>query len=102
MFNKGDKIVYGQTGVCIVEDIAQRELIKHVKRLYYKLRPIYQQNNIIYAPAESDKVLIRPVISKDEADALIKKMPEFAVFRRLRRVAVYFGHFFNKRVRFVL
>ena len=52
MFNKGDKIVYGQTGVCIVEDIAQRELIKH------------------------DKVLIRPVISKDEADALIKKMPE--------------------------
>ena len=76
MFNKGDKIVYGQTGVCIVEDIAQRELIKHVKRLYYKLRPIYQQNNIIYAPAESDKVLIRPVISKDEAAALIKKMPE--------------------------
>ena len=62
--------------MCIVEDIAQRELIKHVKRLYYKLRPIYQQNNIIYAPAESDKVLIRPVISKDEADALIKKMPE--------------------------
>ncbi len=76
MFNKGDKVIYGQTGVCVVEDIAQRELIKNVKRLYYKLRPIYQQNNIIYAPAQSDKVFIRSIISKEEAEELISKMPD--------------------------
>ena len=76
MFNKGDKVIYGQTGVCVVEDIAQRELIKNVKRLYYKLKPIYQQNNIIYAPAQSDKVFIRSIISKEEAEELISKMPD--------------------------
>ncbi len=76
MFNKGDKVIYGQTGVCVVEDIAQRELIKNVKRLYYKLRPIYQQNNIIYAPAQSDKVFIRSIISREEAEELISKMPD--------------------------
>lgn len=76
MFNKGDKVIYGQTGVCVVEDIAQRELIKNVKRLYYKLRPIYQQNNIIYAPAQSDKVFIRSIISREEAEQLISKMPD--------------------------
>lgn len=76
MFNKGDKVIYGQTGVCVVEDIAQRELIKNVKRLYYKLRPIYQQNNIIYAPAQSDKVFIRSIISREEAEQLISKIPD--------------------------
>ena len=76
MFNKGDKVIYGQTGVCVVEDIAQRELIKNVKRLYYKLKPIYQQNNIIYAPAQSDKVFIRSIISREEAEELISKMPD--------------------------
>ncbi|MEE1329976.1 MAG: CarD family transcriptional regulator [Acutalibacteraceae bacterium] len=76
MFNKGDKVIYGQTGVCVVEDIAERELIKNVKRLYYKLRPLYQQNNIIYAPAESDKVFIRSIISREEAELLIKKIPD--------------------------
>lgn len=76
MFNKGDKVIYGQTGVCVVEDVAERELIKNVKRLYYKLRPLYRQNNIIYAPVQSDKVFIRSIISKEEAEQLISKMPD--------------------------
>lgn len=76
MFNKGDKVFYGQTGVCIVEDISEKALTKNVKRLYYTLRPLYQQNNIIYAPALSDKVFIRAIISKNDAQKLIESVPE--------------------------
>lgn len=76
MFNKGDRIFYGQTGVCIVEDVSEKVLTKNHKRLYYTLRPLYQQNNIIYAPVESDKVFMREIISEDEVKKLIQKVPE--------------------------
>ena len=63
MFQKGDKIVYGQTGVCIVEDVVEKALIKNEKKLYYLLKPLFQQNNVIYAPVDSDKVFMRHVIN---------------------------------------
>ena len=76
MFNKGDKVFYGQTGVCIVEDISEKALTKNIKRLYYTLKPLYQQNNVIYAPVDSDKVFIRAIISKAEAQKLVETVPE--------------------------
>lgn len=76
MYNKGDKVFYGQTGVCVVEDVSEKTLTKNLKKLYYTLRPLYQQNNIIYAPVDSDKVFIRAIISKAESQRLIKTVPE--------------------------
>lgn len=76
MFEKGQTVLYGQTGVCTVEDIAEKELVRNQKRLYYVLKPYFQQNNTIYAPADSDKVFIRPVMTAPQADELILKIPE--------------------------
>ena len=76
MFNKGDKVFYGQTGVCVVEDISEKTLTRNIKRQYYTLRPLYQQNNVIYAPVDSDKVFIRAIISKAEAQKLVETVPE--------------------------
>ncbi|MBE6808048.1 MAG: hypothetical protein E7524_01120 [Ruminococcaceae bacterium] len=76
MFAKGEKIVYGNTGVCYIEDICEKELIRNQKKLYYVLKPIYQQNNVIYAPVENGMVAMRPVMTADEAEALISKIPE--------------------------
>ncbi len=76
MFKIGDKIVYGQTGVCEITDICEKELIRNQKRQYYMLKPLFQQNNIIYAPCDSDKVFMRYVISKKEANGLIDRIPD--------------------------
>jgi len=76
MFNKGEMVVYGQTGVCVIEDVCEKELIRNQKRLYYVLKPCFQQNNVIYAPADSDRVFIRPVITKQQADELILSIPK--------------------------
>lgn len=76
MFSIGDKVVYGQTGVCVITDICEKTLIKNQKRLYYVLTPCYQQNNIIYAPAEDGKVFIRQIMTAKEAEELILKIPE--------------------------
>jgi len=76
MFEVGEKIVYGQTGVCVVEDVTEKELIRNQKRLYYVLKPMFQQNNTIYAPVDSDKVYMRSVMTAQEAEELIEKIPE--------------------------
>lgn len=76
VFSIGQKIAYGRAGVCIVEDITEKEIIKSKKTLYYVLRPYFQQNNVIYAPVDSDKVSIRPILTADEANELISKIPD--------------------------
>ncbi|MBE6750720.1 MAG: hypothetical protein E7560_06115 [Ruminococcaceae bacterium] len=76
MFLKGEIVVYGQSGVCKIEDICEKELIRNQKKRYYVLKPIFQPNNVIYAPFENNKVFMRKVITKTEAEALILKIPQ--------------------------
>lgn len=78
MFSIGQKVVYGQSGVCVIEDITEKQLRKNEKSLYYVLKPFFQQNDTIYAPVNSEKIHIREVISKEEANALISEMPLIA------------------------
>ena len=76
MFSKGEKVVYGSTGVCVIEDICEKELIRNQKKMYYVLKPIFQQNNVIYAPVNDGKVAMRPVLTAREAEELIARIPE--------------------------
>lgn len=75
MFQPGDLIVYGTTGVCRVEALDRPGLSSaDKKRLYYRLKPL-QQDGLIYTPAEDGKVPMRPVISREAAEALIDCIP---------------------------
>ncbi len=76
MYQIGELVVYGTTGVCAVTDIRQQEFPTTGElRTYYVLRSLYD-NCVISAPVDSDKVFVRRILSKDEADALIDDMPE--------------------------
>ena len=75
MFQPGDLVVYGTTGVCRVEEITKPNLTGADRnRSYYLLKPLYQ-DGVIYTPAEGGKVPMRPVISAGEAEALIDLIP---------------------------
>ena len=75
MFKIGDLIVYGGTGVCRVADIRVQDIPGLDRnRLYYILRPLYQDCTISI-PADNPKVFMRPVISRAEAEALIDRIP---------------------------
>lgn len=78
MFSVGEKVVYGQTGVCVIESVTEKELIRNQKKQYYVLKPLFQNNNTIYAPVDSEKVFIRPIMTAEEADGLIMKIPQIA------------------------
>lgn len=75
MFQPGDMVVYGTTGVCRVEEIT-RPNMSGVDRNkpYYLLKPLFQ-DGVIYTPVKNGKVSIRPVISAEEAEALIDLIP---------------------------
>ena len=75
MFKIEDKVVYGETGVCLIEDICEKEFLKNQKKMYYVLRPVLSNGNLIYAPIESGKVPMRNIITKQEAEELVKSIP---------------------------
>ena len=74
MYSVGDKIIYGENGVCTVESIGPLSVSGASRdRVYYYLRPLIGSGTY-FAPVDSGAYM-RPVMSRDEAEALIDAMP---------------------------
>ena len=81
MFRPGEFVVYGLTGVCRILEISRPSIsVADTDRDYYVLKPLYQEG-IIYVPVDQSKTPMRPVMSKEEADALIDEIPGMEVSR---------------------
>lgn len=77
MFKIGDYIVYGNSGVCVVENIGILDSPAVAKdKVYYTLSPYYVKGSRIQTPVDNDKVVMRPIISKEEAMDLIDNMKD--------------------------
>lgn len=75
MFQKGDYIVYRNTGVCHIEEIDTPEDFPAATKdiLYYYLAPV-RGSGIIYIPVNSS-VFMRPVLTEKQAQELIASIP---------------------------
>lgn len=76
VFQTGDYIIYGTRGVCCVKNVGTLEFSQVADRLYYTLEPLYMPGSVVYAPVEANGVIVRPVMSRDEAMELINCIPE--------------------------
>ena len=77
MFSVGDKIIYGENGVCIVSKIGPLEMTGAAPdKLFYHLQPLVG-SGVFYTPVNSG-AFMRPCISREEAEALIDAMPSIA------------------------
>lgn len=77
MFEVGEYVVYGSKGVCQIEDISQVDIPGANKdRLYYVLCQLENGSGKIYVPTDNEKIVMRKVITKEEAKDLIRRMPE--------------------------
>ena len=74
MYSIGDKIIYAESGVCTVERIAPLSSGTMDDKIYYHLRPLIGTGTY-FTPVDSN-VFMRPVISREEAEALISSIPE--------------------------
>jgi len=74
MFAVGEKIVYGENGVCTVDKIAPLAMSgASAGRMYYYLIPLIGSGTY-FAPVDSN-AFMRPVMGREEAEALILSMP---------------------------
>lgn len=76
MFEVGSLLIYDTTGVCKVLEIGVPSGLPatNKNRLYYKLEPVFGPGTI-YIPVDT-RVFMRPVLTREEAEALIRKIPE--------------------------
>ena len=79
MFQIGESVVYGTTGVCKISALGP--LSMHGvdrKRKYYTLQPLYQEG-AVYVPADGEKCgNMRYPLSCREAEQLLERIPEIA------------------------
>lgn len=74
MYSVGDKIVYRENGVCTVAKIAPLSMSGADKdKLYYHLNPLVGSGTY-FTPVDSG-AFMRPVMSREEAEALILAIP---------------------------
>nr|WP_295682489.1 CarD family transcriptional regulator [uncultured Lachnoclostridium sp.] len=77
MFQIGDIIIYGTSGVCIIDNIGPIDSPSASKgRTYYTLHPYYSERNTIFTPTDNKKVQMRSILSKEEATSLINNIQE--------------------------
>lgn len=75
MFQIGEKIIYGSTGICEVEDITHLQMDGIDKnQLYYLLIPMNEKKGKIYTPTDNDKVKMRRILTKEEAELLVNEI----------------------------
>jgi len=97
MYQPGDLIVYGSEGVCRVEAIGPLRLSDMKSdKLYYTLQPVYRTGTV-FAPVEG-KVFMRPVISREQAEALVHAIPQVREQQLDRRNLRAAGAYYQKMI----
>lgn len=75
MFEAGDFVVYGNKGVCQIIKVGPVDIPGVSKeKLYYTMTQVYLKGSTIFTPVDSDKIVMRKILTKKEADELINNM----------------------------
>ena len=78
MFELGQMILHGSEGVCTVDAIGPRSFSgQQESRIYYTLSPVHHEGTL-FVPVDSS-VFLRAVMSKEDAEALIQKIPSIEI-----------------------
>jgi CarD family transcriptional regulator len=77
MFNVNDTVLYGTHGICKIEEISTRNLTGNPAQ-YIVLKPVSDLKSTIFVPFDNEMLIskMRTLISEEEVDELINKMPE--------------------------
>ena len=77
MFEIGDYVVYGSNGVCKITKIGHVDLPGiSQEKLYYTMKPCYVKSSEISAPVDNRQVVLRKVMSKEEASEFVQEIPK--------------------------
>lgn len=75
MFEKDQLIMCGGHGVCRVVNITGNPVDRLDKvRKYYVLEPVFQKGSTVYTSVDNDKVVMRRIMNKEEAEKLAERV----------------------------
>ena len=75
MFEKDQLIMCGGHGVCRVVDVTGNPIDRLDKvRKYYVLEPVFEKGSTVYTPVDNDKVIMRKIMDKEEAEELVARI----------------------------
>lgn len=77
MYEQGEVLVYGNNGVCRVEEI-RRERFSGKPAMYYILHPLFDSRSKVYVPVENEKLAskLRPVMNRDMLKGMVRAARE--------------------------
>ncbi len=79
MFEKGEYIYYASGGICRVDDIKVAPLAGMTPgRQYYVLHSLHDSCSVMYVPVDSTTVFVRRLLSKAEAEELVRRIPSIS------------------------
>lgn len=77
MFEKDELIMCGGHGVCRVVNVTGNPIDRSDKiRKYYVLDPVFEKASTIYVPVDNEKVVMRRILTKEEAEELAGQVSE--------------------------
>ena len=77
VFEKGEYVVSGTKGVCVVDEITTLNITGvDKKREYYILKPVYVKGSTVYVPVDTADGSLRKILNEQEARELIHGIPE--------------------------
>ncbi len=91
MFKKGEYVVHGRSGVCVVDEITTIDISEADKdQKYYVLVPVKTPESKIFFPVDNDKIVLRSILTKNQARKVLRDMkkvePVFIANDRQREV----------------
>lgn len=80
MFRIGEYVVYGCKGIHRILDTTHLSLDGISRdRLYYVMQPLGTENGAIYAPVDAEKLNMRSVMTKAQAERFLLSIPSIAL-----------------------
>lgn len=77
MFDIGAFVVYGNTGICKIEDITTIDMPgADNNRLYYIMTSVRKNGNRVFVPVDSMKIILRAVMDKNSAISFLDTLVE--------------------------
>ena len=77
MFQKDDYVFYESGGICKIVDVQVSPLDSMPQgQSYYVLQSVYENNGIMYIPVNSDRIFLRRILSRREADLLLDEIEQ--------------------------
>ena len=76
MYQIGDLVVYGSTGVCRVDGFSNPD--GNSDKLYYRLSPFYQ-SGVVHIPASMEQTALRQIMTADAAKELLSQISAIPV-----------------------